>query len=343
MKLIQSRSCTYMLVFFLSFSVLIGSGYNTYLSYERFYNADSETYINIARFNFTNQNLIRKYRIAVPAIAQMISIPINTFYYKLVSDKRDKYDWPLLTGFFIINSLLMSLGAVLIYKIMELKQLSNLSRVVGLMAFLAGGRWASFIAAHPVTDSLTILSISSIVYGLLKPNRYLLATGIIFGLISKESVALFFPMILLFASKQTRITVLTSIPVALLIYFSIKYLVDNASGTLLQASLAEDFDSINSIKISIHKLFSAKGAADIFSVYGFFSLLFLTGIFYKGFRKLMGPSFNWLFIVFAFTILAHMLLSTELARMFYLGSALFVPFIARCFEVHPWFSKIKLD
>ena len=339
MKLIQSSSSRYALVFFLSFSILIGSSYNTYLSCERFYNADSETYMNIAKFNFTNQSLVRKYRIIVPAMAYVVSIPISKVYYKIVSDKRDKYDWPLLTGFFLINSILMALAAVLIYKIMELQQLTALSSVVGLMAFLAGGRWAGIIAAHPVTDSLTILCICTIVYGLLKPNRFLLAAGIIIGLISKESFALFFPMALLFSSKQTRLTVIISILAALLIYFGIKYLIDNASGTALQASFSEDLDTFNSLKLSIQKLFSAKGVGDIFSVYGFFSLFFLTGIFYRSFRKLIRPTFNRLFIVFALTIFVHMLLSTELARMFYLGSALFVPFLTKCFEVHPLFSK----
>jgi hypothetical protein len=297
--------------------------------------------MNIAQFNFNNQSLIRKYRIIVPAMAKAISIPISTFYYKLVTDKRDKYNWPLLTGFFLINSILMAMAAVLIYKIMEFQKLSLISMAVGLMAFLTGGRWAGIIAAHPVTDSLTILSISAIVYGLIKPNKFLLAAGIIIGLISKESVALFFPMALLFASKQTRATVVISIMAALVFYFGIKYFIDNASATAMQASFSEDFDTIGSIKMSIQKFFSAKGMADIFSVYGFFSLVFITGIFFKEFREMIRPSFNWLFIVFTATIFAHMLLSTELARMFYLGSALFIPFIAKCFEVHPWFSRMK--
>lgn len=341
--MIRSHSARYALVFFLSFSILIGSGYNTYLSYERFYNADSETYMNIAKFNFTNQSLIRKYRIIIPAMAYAVSIPINTVYYKLVRDKRDKYDWPLLTGFFLINSILMALAAVLIYKIMEHQQLTTLASIVGLLAFLTGGRWATIIAAHPVTDSLTILSIAAIVFGLIKPNRLLLSSGIIVGLISKESVALFFPMILLFSTKQTRTSVLVSIPAALVIYFIIKYLIDKASCISTQASFSVDIDHINSIMLSLKKLFSAKGIADIFSVYGFFSLIFLTGIFYKGFIRSIRQSINWMFVVFALTILIHMLLSTELARMFYLGSALFVPFIAKCFEEHPWIKRFGLN
>ena len=340
MKLVHSLSSRYFLIFFLSFSTLIGSGYNTYLSCERFYNPDSETYLHIANFDFANQSLIRKYRVIVPVIAKAASLPIKTVYAKIVTDKRDKYDWPLLTGFFLINSLLMALAALLIYKIMEHQKLSLPACVTGLLAFLTGGRWAAYIAAHPVTDSLTILSIAAIVYALLKPNRVLLSSGIIMGLLSKESVALFFPMIILFASKQMRKTVFISIPVSLLLYFGLKYLIDNASGTAAQASLFEAFDTINSIKTSLLKLFSVKGMADIFSAYGFFSLFFITGLFYHTFRKKIMPAFNWLFLVFAGTIFVHLLLSTELARMFYLGSAFFVPFLANCFEIHPWFNKL---
>lgn len=340
MKLTQALSSKSFLVLFLSFSILIGSGYNTYLSYERFYNPDSETYMNIAKGNFADQSLIRKYRVIVPFLANIAACPIEAVYYKIVRDKRDTYDWPLLTGFFLVNSLLLAFAALFIFKIMEFQGTGKLAAAIGLGAFLAGGRWAGYVAAHPVTDSLTILSIAVMMYGLLKQNSYLLATGIIAGLLSKESCALFFPMLVLFSDKKSRIPVILSIAIAFGLYFGVKYLIDSSTATSAKASLDEAFDTINSIKISLVKLFSVKGMADVFSVYGFFSLLFISGLFFKRFRTGIKKSFSLVFIVFALTIFGHMLLSTELARMFYLGSALFVPFLARCFEIHPLFESM---
>ena len=339
-NILVSRS---FLIFFLSFSILIGSGYNTYLSYERFYNPDSETYINIAKGNFADQSLIRKYRVIVPFLANIVACPIGAVYYKIVTDKRETYDWPLLTGFFLVNSIILAFAALFIFKIMEWQGTGKTASLIGLVVFLAGGRWAGYVAGHPVTDSLTILSIAVMVYGMLKQNNILLAAGIIMGLLSKESCALFFPMLILFSTKKTRLTVLLSMVISFLFYFGLKYRIDSYTATSAQASLHEAFDTVNSMKVSLVKLFSVKGMADIFSVYGFFSLVFITGLFFKKFRVSIKKSFSRVFIVFALTILVHMLLSTELARMFYLGSALFVPFLAKCFEIHPLFERTVIE
>ncbi len=325
----------YILVFFIAFAMLTGSSYNTYLSYKRFINPDSETYMNIARFDFNQQSEVRRYRIIVPLLANMLSQPLEKVYYKILKANREEYDWPLLTGFFLTNALLMSLAAVVIYKIMQCQRLSELASITGLAAFLAGGRWSSFITGHPVTDSLTILSIAMIIYGLLKPANLILVAGIIIGLLSKESTALFFPMILLFAPRRAGLASFISMAFAALIYFIIKYSIDHVTGTSSDVSIHAGVTYFLNIKFSLIKLFSMKGVADLFSVYGFFTLFFLSGLFYSSFRILLWKYMDKLFAVFLLTIFVHMILSTELARMFYLGSALFIPFLAKCFELHP--------
>ncbi len=328
------------LVFLVSFAILIGSSYNTYLAIERFYNPDSDTYLHIAKGDFKDQSLIRKYRVIVPALAFVISQPISKVYYKIVSDHRDKFDWPLLTGFFLVNSILMSLTAVVLFLIMQHQGISLAGTVIGLLAFLAGGRWAGYETGHPVTDSLTLLSICLIVYGLMKPHIAWLITGIIAGLLSKESTALFFPMILIFSGPQ-RWRALAAMAFSFLLYFGLKYGIDRLSGSDYNASIHESADTFNSIGFSLSKLFSVKGMADVFSVYGFFSLFFITALFYRSARLALWNYTDRLFIVFLFTILVHMLLSTELARMWYLGSALFVPYLAKCFDVHPLFKSLN--
>lgn len=328
-------------VFLLSFSVLIGSSYNTYLSFERFQNPDSETYMNIARLNFQDQSLVRKYRIIVPLLASATAWPIEKVYYKVFTANRDNHDWPLLTGFFLVNTLLMSLAAVFIFAIMQQQNLGATACGVGLAAFLAGGRWASFLTGHPVTDSLTILCIAMVVYGLIRPNYILLCIGIVFGFLSKESTALFFPMIILFMARN-KLAAIACMLFALLLYFAIKYIIDQQSGTGVSESLQRDLEHLSYVTHSLSKLFSLKGIGDLFSVYGFFTLPLLTGIFYKSFRKGLWQYFDKLLLVFCLTIFVHMILSAELARMLYLGSAMFIPFIAKSFDVHPAFNKFNL-
>ncbi len=339
MKIANFTISKYFLVFFISFAILIGSGYNMYLSYERFSNPDSETYINIAKGNFSNQSLVRKYRVIIPTIAYIISIPVSKVYYKIVSDKRQTYDWPLLTGFFIINAILLALAAMFIYKIMLFMKVSELASTVGLIAFLAGGRWASYVAAHPATDSLTILAIALMVLGILKKNKLLIGSSILLGVLSKESFVLFFPLLVFFSAKPIRVYTFITIVFSALCYFAIKYSIDIHSGTLSNESIAVDVNHIYSIKTSLAKLFSLKGVADIFSVYGLFSFFFIFSLFYKTKRSKIKIYITPLFIVFSITILVHMLLSEELARMFYLGSAMFIPFLAVCIDSFPFFEK----
>ncbi|MEI9944361.1 MAG: hypothetical protein WDN26_09065 [Chitinophagaceae bacterium] len=148
-------------------------------------------------------------------------------------------------------------------------------------------------------------------------------------------------MILLFANKKIRLTAFISIPIALLFYFFLKYFIDRSAGSSAGESVNNAIETVNSISISAIKLTSFKGLGDLFSVYGFFNLVFFSGLFYRSFRKKIAPWFNKLFIVFLLTIILHMLLSTELARMFYLGSALFVPLLARSFEINPLFKKFQ--
>ncbi len=340
MKWPQWISSTKILVLVVSFSIIIGSSYNTYLSCDRFYNADSETYLHIAKGDFNDQSLIRKYRIVVPALAALVSYPISMVYDKIVQDKRTVYDWPLLTGFYLVNSFLMALSALMIFLIMQEMGISERASYIGLAAFLTGGRWASYTAGHPVTDSLTILCIAGMVYGIISQKNRILFASIVIGLISKESFALFFPLLILFSKKNNRLTILTGISFSLLCYFGIKFQIDAISFTSGTASLKEAFDTIESIKLSIGKLFSIKGMADLFSVYGFFSLFLITGLLYGSFRKKIKKQFNLFFLAFTSIILIHLLLSSELARMLFLGSALFVPLLASAAEVHPWFEKI---
>lgn len=328
-----STTKSYLLVWLLCLALLVGSSYNTYLAYQRFYNPDTETYLNIARLNFKGQSLIRRYRIIIPVAAAIASKPISLFYSKLFQDKRQGADWPLLTGFFIVNCLVMATAGLFIYLICIHFKLSQLATLIGLMAFTVGGRWQSFITGHPNTDSLCILVTAMLVYALLKQRSWLLVTAIIIGPFSKESFIFFVPMIVFFAKGNVRWKAVAALVVAYTIHIAFRYWADAQDVTNMQASVQADLAHVDNILISLKKMVSVKGWGELFTVYGLFTFIYIAAFWYKSIRVFMAQHLTLFNISFIIIMLVHALLSSEISRMFYIGSALFIPWMAKLFDL----------
>lgn len=320
---------TKLLVWLLCISLLAGSSYNTYLAFDRFYNPDTETYLHIARFDFRGQSLIRRYRILIPATAAIVARPISPFYYKLFQDKRQGADWPLLTGFFIVNCLLMAGAGLVIYLICMHYGISQLASLVGLMAFTVGGRWQSFDIGHPNTDSLCILVTAMLVYGLLKQRWGWLLPAILLGPFSKESFIFFVPMIVWFARGSLRWKAIAALIVAYAIHIAFRHWVDAQDTTNIHASVQADMEHFGNIAVSFRKLISAKGIGELFTTYGLFSFIYIAAFFYKNIRSYMHRHLTGFNLLFIGILLVHAVLSSELSRMFLIGSALFIPWMAK--------------
>ncbi len=313
----------------LCLSLLVGSSYNTYLAYDRFENADTETYVNIARLNFKGQSLVRRYRILVPVAAAVVAKPIGLFYYKLFTEKRQGADWPLLTGFFIVNCLVMATAGLFIYLICLHYRISMVAILVGLMAFTVGGRWQSFNAGHPNTDSLCVLVTAMLVYALLKQRAWLLVVAILLGPFSKESFAFFIPMILWFAKGSLRWKAIAMLALAYAIHIYFRHWVDAQDAENLHASVQADMEHLENIRVTALKLLSVKGWGELFTTYGLFSFIYLAAFFYRSIRKQISRHCNLFNLLFAGILLVHAFLSSETSRMLYIGSALFIPWMAK--------------
>jgi hypothetical protein len=311
----------------------VGSSYNTYLAYERFYNPDTETYMNIARFNFKGQSLIRRYRIIIPAAAALVSKPISLFYNKLFQDKREGADWPLITGFFIVNCLVMATAGLFIYLICIHYNISWLAIVVGLMAYTVGGRWQSFNAGHPNTDSLCVLVTAMLVFALLKQRSWLLVLAIFIGPFSKESFIFFVPFICWFAKGNLRWKAIAALMAAYAIHISFRHWVDGQDMAVMQDSVHADMEHFDNIIISLKKFISVKGWGELFTTYGLFTFIYIAACCYKSIRLFMLEQLTFFNIAFILIMLVHALLSSEISRMFYIGSALFIPWMAKFFDL----------
>jgi hypothetical protein len=324
---------SYLLVWLLCLSLLVGSSYNTYLAYERFYNPDTETYMNIARFNFKGQSLIRRYRIIIPAAAALVAKPISLFYNKLFQDKREGADWPLITGFFIVNCLVMATAGLLIYLVCVHYKVSSLATLIGLMAYTVGGRWQSFDAGHPNTDSLCVLVTAMLIYALLKQRSWLLIMAILIGPFSKESFIFFVPMIIWFSKGNLRWKAVAALVVSYGIHILFRHWVDAQDITNMQASVHADMEHFDNILISLKKFISVKGWGEMFTMYGLFTFIYVAAFWYKSICSFMIKHLTFFNISFIIIMLVHAILSSEISRMFYIGSALFIPWMAKFFDL----------
>ncbi|MEO5681471.1 MAG: hypothetical protein ABIQ88_02455 [Chitinophagaceae bacterium] len=328
---VNIKSCLF--TWLLCFSLLLGSSYNTYLAYERFYNPDTETYINIARFNFKDQSLIRRYRILVPAAAALVAKPIAPFYNKLFQDKRTGADWPLATGFLLVNCVLMATAGLFIYLICVHYNISQLGTLLGLMAFTVGGRWQSFIAGHPCTDSLCILVTAMLVYALLKQQTWLLLLAILIGPFSKESFIFFVPLMIWFARGTLRWKAMAALLAAYSIHIAFRHWVDAQDMANMQASLHADMAHFDNIIVSLQKFVSVKGWGEMFTMYGLFTFIYVAALFYKSIRAAIIKNLTLFNLLFIGIMLVHAILSSEISRMFFIGSALFIPWMAKLFDL----------
>jgi hypothetical protein len=79
------------------------------------------------------------------------------------------------------------------------------------------------------------------------------------------------------------------------------------------------FEQINNIPVSIKRLFSFHGIYEIISIFGMWGLLFIF-LLNKNIRILLKQKTTLYMVLFLFIVLIHALLSTEIARMFYIAT-----------------------
>lgn len=334
------RAYKNILIYFFSFALLLGTAYNTYLDYDTQNSSDCKTYMSIANGEFKDQSLVRRYRIIVPFIAKAVALPFEQVYTQLWPH-RGSTDWPLRMGFLLVNVGLMSLVGLVIFHCCKAYEISDTGSLLAVVAVLVGGRWGNLFAALPLTDSLYLLVLSVVVYALKTHNQLLLALCILIGPIAKESFLFVAPLIFFLSSlskvKQTALFAFSG-----LLVFSIRYAIDQQAGTDMAASVATDSEHFYNIEITLKRLASVRGLGELCTVFGLFTLILLAGL-TKGKKAITSwtshtDSIIWWFIP---VMLVHALLSTEAARMLYLGAAAWAVMIGLIWDKHPLMVKVK--
>lgn len=321
------------------FAVLLGSSYNLYLSYEYEDNVDCQTYLQVANGNFKDQNLIRRYRFIVPFAAKAIALPIEKIYHKLWPNRAKNDHGPIRIGFLVVNLMLMSLVGMFIYYLLKAYHLSSITALLVSIIVLIGGRWGTLFSAAPLTDSLYMLLITMLLYAIKTDKYQYLIISLLIGTIAKEAFLMLIPLALYF-SNYSKPKLLFCIGIGIGITWWSRYLIDLSDLQIsMSKSIEADIHHIENITRTIKRLAGVRGIGELCTVFGLFTLIFATG-FWGGKSEIKVWFGKVDSVIWAFfpIIIAHVLLSTEAARMIYLFAAPLAVIMGLIIENHYLFS-----
>lgn len=314
--------------FLFSLAVILGPAYALFDSfhYDPAEHHDLTTYLGLANFDF-DQSPIRRYRVIVPMLASGIEWLFGSFFARVEPWYFPGGDFPLGISFLLVNSLIMALAGVFVFRLSRAWEASVPAAALGLIAVLSC-RWTAYMAGLPLVDSLYFLIVVLVLYALKTGHKKLLILTIFLGPWAKESFLFIAPLIFLFGPvnrwKQTLYFLLSG-----LLVFAFRYGYDSLLGLPFTESLQADFSHFGIILRSLQRLFSFHGLYEIFSIVGIWGLLLLLPLFLKTFRQKVKPLFSTEILLFLGIVLLHALLSTELARMFYLAMPVLAVLYAR--------------
>ena len=322
-----------LLVYLLAVGVLAGPAYTMYVHYDFSHSLDTRSYLRAARGEFAGQSLTRRYRVLVPAAAAVVAWPVARVYARLWP-QRAATEWPLRLAFYLVNTALLAAAGVVLYRTSRRYHAPPAAAALAMVAVLSS-RWAVYIAGLPLVDSLYVLVFALAFYGVRARLAEALVVVLLLGPLAKESFVFLVPWLLWFgraALPWPRQLGWLAVGVALAL--AVRHWIDLRAGTPPAASVTNALNHFENIAYSLQRLFSVKGAGEIFSIFGFFWLALLAGERRQWQELLGGPA--WWFVA---VIVVHMLLSSELARMGYLAAPVFAVGLARVLTRQAWLRE----
>lgn len=296
-----------------------------YVHYDFSHSSDTESYLAMANGDYS-VNPVHRYRFFLPFVAKIVAMPLQAVYTKLWPHRAESL-WPLQLSYFLINSLVAAFYGWLVYRLLRLYSNQLIAIVIALVAVLTS-RWVAYIAGLPLTDSLYLVAIASLLYSIKSNNFILFAITVLFGGLVKESFLLFAPLIML-AGPGTWYIRLALLTAGLLILLGEHALVDiwlpvDETAAVSRETLIEIFvRHVHKTSTTLAALLSVRGLGEIFTVMGIFTFVIIYGALNKSIRGVWITSIEKYYWIFFACILIHALISGDAARMLYFGSALY--------------------
>jgi hypothetical protein len=245
-------------------------------------------------------------------------------------------------AFYLVNTLVLAGAGLLIFRTCLLYGAMPAAAALALVAVLTS-RWAVYIAGLPLVDSLYILVVALGFYAARSGSAAALVACILLGPLAKESFVFLTPWLLLFGQRAIR----WPVQVALLfvsgaITYGVRHWIDMQAGSMPQESVQNALNHFENIEYSLRRMFSVKGAGELFSIFGFFTLVLLAGL--RGGRAVISAwlqPLGWASGGLILVVAVHMLLSGELARMGYLAAPVFAVAFSLILTRHSTFQWLR--
>jgi len=306
-----------------------------YVHFDFSHSSDTESYLAMSSGNY-NVSPVHRHRFIIPLAAKIVAIPLQVVYTKLWPHRAESM-WPLQLAYFLINSFLVAFYGWIVYRLLRFYSTQLKAILIALVAVLTS-RWVAYIAGLPLTDSLYLIAIASLLYSIKAENKTLFIVTVLLGGLMKESFLLFAPLILLAGpfNWYTRAGLLAG---SLIILFGEHALIDlwlpiDETAAVTKETLVEIFiRHIHKTTTTIGELLSVRGLGEIFTVLGVFTFLLVYGALNKDSRNAWKTSVEKYYWIFFGCIIIHALISGDAARMFYFGSALYGVLIVKVMEV----------
>lgn len=330
-----------LIVFLFSFAILFGPAFALFdsFNYDFIASPDLGNYLGLANLDF-DQSPVRKYRVIVPFLAAGVNFIFGPIFTALSPDTFPGPDFSMCMSFFLVNTTLMSIFGVLVYRLCREFGASHMAALIGLLSVLTC-RWTFYLAGLPYVDSLYLVVIGMTLLGIKTKNSTLIIASIMVGPWAKESFLFIAPLIFFF-SHISKLKQIVLFIISAAVVFAFRYFVDAVSGTPFNESLHTDINHLSNIADSLRRLFSFHGVYEVISIFGLWGLLFFF-LLRKNVRDTVSGKTPVYFLIYIVIVLVHALLSTDLARMFYLATPVLAVWFALIWDEISFFTQKQLQ
>ena len=330
-------------LFLAAYTVILGSSYTVQHHFNpadtRGLN-DTTCYMRMAEGDYTVRSTAR-YRVITPMIVQYVLHPLLTKTHHIVWSHRDPDpEWLRKLSFFFVNSTLMALTGVLIFKLCLLYKASAAAAACGALSFLLSWH-TSYFAGTPLMDAPYLCLIACAFYGIRANSRVAILLAVFLGPLIKESFIFFLPVIF-FYGRLSKVRKGAWIVLSGVVVLLVRAWVDRQVDTSQSQAIATNLSHIHHILPSLKAMLSVRQLVELWQAFGFFNLILLCG-FIQGKRK----SYTWLAgldapIAWLLVITGvHMLLSGNLSRMAFVAAPGVAVAIALILDTHPVFKGLR--
>jgi hypothetical protein len=317
-----------LLIFLFCIAVMAGPAMTTLLSYDD--NArncvDCKSYLTIAQLH-ADTIAVRRYRVIVPLLAAGVNTLKPVWQY--LTPHSFTGDFTLPFSFYLVNLCLFGILGVVIYNYCRSWALGFIESVLGLCLMLTN-KWTAFLIGNPLADSLYLLIVALLLYGIKTKNTAILLITIFVGPFAKESFIFIAP--LLFFSHIPKNRLVIYLLASAVVVFGFHYLYDVFNGNPVDQGLQSNVRHIRRIKTSLLMLMNGRGLFEILSVFGVWTIAIIYASFLPAFRLAIKIVFTNLHACFFIAVYIHILLSNEYSRMSFIAMPVFCLILAFAFK-----------